>query len=808
MRSSCIALLTGFLAFTAHIAMSKPILFPAPATTAAGADAAFGSRASAIIEANACGREIEYERTRTKMADGDFSDQGENLTSILVGKIAWIRAHGAGDDCTASVLSPRVRKDERTWRDPDLTSFAVADQAARAAAPTSCARETKVAPIHDADHEERDAVLVDVAVAPDCMRKQVNEAIRAMRKRSQMGTDHLRCAETAELIVGRPGDYDVNVRELVRLLYLGSPPGGRFPVLEQSTIEHMYQHLLAARGGPSKESYSVLADCEEPAGEELGSPEDSADRHAWYQEFADAVGDFFKWLIAFHIKVAASALSSATALGAAPFLLVAGVDPSQAILPHFDIRVEETENHRLMIETSRFLTNAAIITHLAEEQYDHVDDIRSDQAQVREWLLRRLQDIAAHDFREYNARPYTRYSLEAILNLHDFAGLTDPALQTASRIVLDLSAAKFAAVSNRGRRVVPFRRLSDNDGDDPFEDPAHPGPHPDLYNISNGADHEVARAIVLAGQTQLIPGEIPRDGVSVLVNTAVSPYRLPPPVLANAVERRAFVQTIRHASVEVVVQSPAFTVSAGGVRTGPTSSILGQTRDVDRGVAMPTVVIPTVVGNRMGDLFGFGGVGRQHDRANNTCVAGADGGGFACGIQPRLSAALLAPGCQRGSSTSGESFSFVSSAACFPALRPAFYIALRSVDCPDTFCAHGRQWGVLNIVEANPPPPVGGTAAPDPEFARFEAERRAALAAVVPDEGGNATYVTSGGRRIDFNLAETGPVIRAVDGVPSPPWATAGGAIEADGQGKATLKGPGGTVTIDFSDWANPRRSP
>ena len=78
---------------------------------------------------------------------------------------------------------------------------------------------------------------------------------------------------------------------------------------------------------------------------------------------------------------------------------------------------------------------------------------------MRDWLIRRLQDIAANDFQEYNSRPYSRYSLNAVLNLCDFAkGAGDDDLALAARIVLDLSAAKFAATSNRGRRIVPFRR--------------------------------------------------------------------------------------------------------------------------------------------------------------------------------------------------------------------------------------------------------------------------------------------------------------------------------------------------------------
>ena len=162
------------------------------------------------------------------------------------------------------------------------------------------------------------------------------------------------------------------------------------------------------------------------------------------------LGDLFEWLAKTYVEY--SLLSGVGGLAVMPFLLIS--DAADA--PPLDLRIPESENHRLMIETSRYLTNADIIARLEAEGYDHVDDVRHDQGEVHDWLLHRLQDIAARDFQEYNARPYTRYSLNAVLNLHDFAAVKgDKVLADAARIVLDLSEAKFAATSNRGRRIVP-----------------------------------------------------------------------------------------------------------------------------------------------------------------------------------------------------------------------------------------------------------------------------------------------------------------------------------------------------------------
>ena len=421
--------------------------FPSIPSSPGLAAATFSERAAAVITFNACSRETEYLDFRVQMRgdgspfSGDYSNEGENLTNMLLAKVMWVRSHRHDDVCKGLMLRPRERNEDKTFKQATLGQFAAVDRAARAAEPLLCGKETGESAIED-------AILVNVELTQSCMIRQINDSIMAMRKVGQMGSSDLVCVESLDF--GSTGEWDVNVRELVRLLYASwpNPPSqGGVSLLDDETVDHMYRPLLAARGAPSDDDYSILGDCSEPAGDELGTPEDTADRHAWYRELFSGIGDIFEWLKSFSIKLAGSGLSSAAGLVAAPFLIAAGEDPFPAIFPHWDVRVAETENHRLMIETSRFLTNAEIIRTLEAEDYDHVEEVKDDQIEVRDWLLHRLQQIAAQDFDEYNARPYTRYSLEALLNLHDFTSRqADAALQTAARIVLDLSAAKFAAV--------------------------------------------------------------------------------------------------------------------------------------------------------------------------------------------------------------------------------------------------------------------------------------------------------------------------------------------------------------------------
>jgi hypothetical protein len=765
------------------------IRFPqAPTDAASAVGESFDERATIVTRYNACGRELDYSTYRREQLDGNYEHQGEELTSILIAKIAWLTDPlFANLPCEYKLKVPRPKNPDGSFVHPTAEAFMVATLGSwnDTNTPTRCSYSTSQ---YNLSEQE---LVINFHVDPACLRQQVNEAIRAMIKDRQMGTTDLPCI--ANLSLGNKGDFDVNVRELVRILYMGTRPigpivgeGPRRQVLDRSTIDYMYENLLAARGGLSDSSYSVLSDCDDPAGDELGSPEDFADREYWYNELLEGIGDFFKWFADLFFKVTGSALVSAAGIAGAPFIIAAGEDPTELALPHMDIRVPETENHRLMIETSKYLTNAKILAELRQMNHDNVDEIQEKQNGVRDWLLATLRSITINDFDEYNSRPYTRYSLNAILNLHDFAD--DVSLRTASQIVLDLSGAKFAAASNRGRRIVPFRRKAE------YDDRA-------LYEMVEGADHEVARAVVLAGQTQLLGGGIFDRGVNNMIWAAVSPYRWPRSVLEVAIERnRPIEQDIRHAGIEGYYSSPAFTMSLGGVPRPAALNMLGFEHSVDRGVAMPTVIIPTTAGHFMTDLFTMNGNGSQDKRTANLC----GWRGFMCGINPTDSSAYNR--CLTGTviSPAGPKYFFVNSAACPFSSRPHFYLASKSVSCDDTFCERRNRWGLTEIIEA----PGAQPTMSDPAFQHFQAGRRVALEAAVPDASGSGTYVNTSGESVHFIVNDGGSYIVDVDGVPRRSFATRGDVINAEGNGRVVISSPWSTakVIIDYTTWNNPVR--
>lgn len=119
------------------------------------------------------------------------------------------------------------------------------------------------------------------------------------------------------------------------------------------------------------------------------------------------------------------------------------------------IKWPETENHVLMEETTRYITNQLI---MRQEGLTDDDLLEYDNSLngFNEWMLEHLQQFFINYFYEYNSKPYQSYTLMAIENLFAFA--EDASVKLAAEMLLDLLTSVFAIQSNGLRRIVPFRR--------------------------------------------------------------------------------------------------------------------------------------------------------------------------------------------------------------------------------------------------------------------------------------------------------------------------------------------------------------
>ncbi len=519
---------------------------------------------------------------------------------------------------------------------------------------------------------------------------------------------------------GVEGDWDMAVLEYTRLTHVLYAARAARPELSgdaDSALGKLNQWLLTLRGEPARETYHPFWSCGNPDNS-FGTAEDYLEDNDVYNKDLDRSvsgeneGERSFWddlwkLLRFLIVVAAIAFLIGFALGAAAGAgagLATGAAAAAAAAGAMAVvivgstiwivGIEETENHLLMQNSAKYLKNKLMMAELrAANNREGFDDIADENDDVREWLLERMQRIVEEDFLEYNAKPYSRYSHEAILNLLDYAcqvswtweDAADPppgdrtchdkdrAVVTAASAVFDLSAAKMALGSNQGRRIIPFRRLVEENTRyrDTWKDTNEKGevkeyPPKRIMDLSSGADHLVAAQLLWAGTTQHGPdGHASRGGVFEMLFHATSAYRPHELILDLAVDKSTmYEQTYNHDAFERYSSGPGWLLTAGGDTEEEAQGLrfnfgflgpLGATftwnsvaKDNDKGVGVPTTLMAAgtaVPRDTYTEFLRFEGREEKwppdglkvlQSFARNRCVTGT----FACGSRPEIPDAI------------------------------------------------------------------------------------------------------------------------------------------------------------------------
>lgn len=726
--------------------------------TGAAAAVTIDARANAVVGNLACGREFEFFQTADKPAEAVPKRFQGDVWPVLIGKVQFLVSR-PGETCIA-----RVPYGDRDYNDPakpfvepfaggrwgepispsdksqildginTLLKIRVTDFKDAAGNATNFGAffgdecNTAATDVLPSPGPDKPA-LIEFRLTPSCLRAQVN-AVIATRDRfgTNPGSDGLPCQ-----VIGKAakGDWDMTVYQLTRLVYLAR---GDRALFHPRTLGKLDQ-LLTLSGPLQGESYG-LYQCGNPDNT-TGSAQDRADEADFYDDgFFSDVGDLVEWLAAFLaiilIAVAAAVLA-AVAMGAAlgPIGLVgaalAGAAAgAAAAVPITLIRVEETENHLLMMNTSKYLMNQRIVDQLSDE--DDKQTFRDYNVDIRDWLLRRLQRIVKDDFVEYNARPYQRLSIGAILNIHDFAD--DDKLRTAAAAVLDLAATKMALGSSMGRRIAPFRRLAGANARFAYgDDLARPQPQR-LFDLSGGADHMVAAMLLWAGQTQHTSERLASLGAGAeMAFEATSSYKPHALILAIAIEKETpYEQWIHHDGWEHYSSGPGWLLTAGGTSTGyaqvalvspasipftlPLGVELGFLKDENRGAGVPTTLIPrssTIRQDRYSDFLRFEGIVRlwKKDLPTDNQPISFEGNlcldrGFACGL--RLTVPPAIEPCLTRFADTPQNLSFIDSASCEPwsdALR-FFVVVYRQRCSPGYELCKGGWWGFIEVVDPTP----------------------------------------------------------------------------------------------------------
>jgi hypothetical protein len=333
------------------------------------------------------------------------------------------------------------------------------------------------------------------------------------------------------------------------------------------------------------------------------------------------------------------------------------------------IKVTETENHVLMIESARYLTN-----QLLAEIYPNKSIYNNELNGFNKWFLKHLQQFLKNDFIEYNSRPYQGHAIFPLENLINYA--KDERVRTAATLVLDYLSAKFAVQSSRLRRQVPISRQKGYSR----RDEILPG------------DHETVRFAQLAGNFQIFQFNEPTWSYRYSAKTAlfagISDYRAPDMILDMIINTdQTMYQSISHNAFEMYTKTPEYVLSAGGR--------FWNYVDMGSGIAdawaYPTNVIPHK-GNELkrSELLRIEGH-KKEQRRNNTCMFK----NFACGLNVKLPANLPASCIEK----KGE-WTFINYASKKCPLRYDYYAAVRIKKAPRYARRYAKNFGSIELMPA------------------------------------------------------------------------------------------------------------
>ncbi len=502
------------------------------------------------------------------------------------------------------------------------------------------------------------------------------------------------------------------------------------------------------------------------------------------------------------------------------------------------LKIPETENHRLMIQAAKYLTNQLYYQEsVANGHPDHAnfDNNRNGDAgnnpPMVNVILSMLYGYLTHDFIEYNGRPYQDFTVTALMNLADYS--YDDRVRLAARMVLDYISAKVAVSTENLRRSTPFRRRNEDQHYGPtsangflqsplvYSDVLVPGSDP---RVAYEPDPQGAFYTILAGNIGVLQldhtsppnGHAPPNYAFEMVYAGLSDYRVPPSILDLFVgdnPSRRFYQHFSHYSSEAYAGSPSYLISAGGVPTDYAYLInaLGITPSKgdsnDLGVALPTTFLPDINSPGPPDpaitltkviQFGKKSTGTDQETVH-MCVAPD----FACGgpiYVPDAIDPLKHCGDRDPTLICDGKWSFIDRGS--DATHPGYYLAIyRDRN------GLGEDWGFLEALDTWF---IGGSGRlPFPDF---QSRVKTANPAIQLRFGAGQvnTYVTQSGQHIQFTLT---PHSIAFDPAASFPTPFAHGTIvNSDAMGLQAPQGSGlikisnpalGTlITLDIRDFA------
>ena len=262
---------------------------------------------------------------------------------------------------------------------------------------------------------------------------------------------------------------------------------------------------------------------------------------------------------------------------------------------------EETENHMLMTEGSRYLKNRWLAQH-GDSLVSHDNVANGMEAN----LLSLISTMRNSGFPEFNSQPYIGYTLLGLLNLEAFA--SDP-VRSAARDLLDYMNWCYALGAYQLRHFAPFRRRYEYAG---------------MTSLTAGYQTAYMNAWLSFAPSPLNLPALSREGLTHSLIAAVLPYRPSDAVVKTLFDKGSgYFVKLGHgeqASPEIFSAGPHFLLSAGGVNRGERTIL----------VALPIVLLCDSQGDTLDSVFHMAGPGKNFKEWNDTGVYKR----FACAAGP------------------------------------------------------------------------------------------------------------------------------------------------------------------------------
>lgn len=273
----------------------------------------------------------------------------------------------------------------------------------------------------------------------------------------------------------------------------------------------------------------------------------------------------------------------------------------RSFAPHTLGLIEETENHLLMTEGSRYLKNRWLQAH--GDQSPRFDNEANG---LEAKLLALLTAMRTAGFHEFNSQPYIGYTLLGLLNLEAFAS---DRLRAAARDLLDAMNWNYALGSYRLRHFPPFRRRFEYAG---------------MTSLVAGYQTAYMTAWLSYATLPFPLPDLQRGGETHAIIAACLTYRPPDAVVRLLADKGAgYFVKIGHgaeACPETYAAGPGYLLSAGGVSRGTLSFI----------VARPITLLLDDAATDLTQVIRLAGPGGDFRHWNNTGVVE----NFACAAGP------------------------------------------------------------------------------------------------------------------------------------------------------------------------------